>query len=393
MSLTAGQPGRRGKMRFETVVNDTASSSRSNAQPLVSLIIGDSPRMVELKRLVKIVGPSLAPVMLSGETGVGKDIVAQDIHRQSLRSGPFVAINCAAIPAELLESELFGYEKGAFTGADRARMGRFEMSNGGTLFLDEIGDMPLALQSKLLRTLENHCIQRIGGNREIKLDLRLICATHQNVERMVEDGRFRADLYYRLATFPIKVPPLSERPEDIPALLEAMMVSYLERQPGALAPRFSPAAVEALKGHEWPGNVRELRNVLERAFVLFAGQEISGRNVVENLLRLRLPEANAQAENDALWEAAATFGGEVAELPETITQVALPSPEDFRLWFRHNDEIDLRGFIRDVEVVLIEAALAAKDGLVSHAADALKLRRTTLIEKMKKLMIERPNLG
>lgn len=380
-------------MRFETVVNDTASSSRSNAQPLVSLIIGDSPRMVELKRLVKIVGPSLAPVMLSGETGVGKDIFAQDIHRQSLRSGPFVAINCAAIPAELLESELFGYEKGAFTGADRARMGRFEMSNGGTLFLDEIGDMPLALQSKLLRTLENHCIQRIGGNREIKLDLRLICATHQNVERMVEDGRFRADLYYRLATFPIKVPPLSERREDIPALLEAMMVSYLERQPGALAPRFSPAAVEALKGHEWPGNVRELRNVLERAFVLFAGQEISGRNVIENLLRLRLPEANVQAENDALWEAAATFGGEVAELPETITQAALPSPEDFRLWFRHNDEIDLRGFIRDVEVVLIEAALAAKDGLVSHAADALKLRRTTLIEKMKKLMIERPNLG
>lgn len=380
-------------MRFETVVNDTASSSRSNAQPLVSLIIGDSPRMVELKRLVKIVAPSLAPVMLSGETGVGKDIFAQDIHRQSLRSGPFVAINCAAIPAELLESELFGYEKGAFTGADRARMGRFEMSNGGTLFLDEIGDMPLALQSKLLRTLENHCIQRIGGNREIKLDLRLICATHQNVERMVEDGRFRADLYYRLATFPIKVPPLSERREDIPALLEAMMVSYLERQPGALAPRFSPAAVEALKGHEWPGNVRELRNVLERAFVLFAGQEISGRNVIENLLRLRLPEANVQAENDALWEAAATFGGEVAELPETITQAALPSPEDFRLWFRHNDEIDLRGFIRDVEVVLIEAALAAKDGLVSHAADALKLRRTTLIEKMKKLMIERPNLG
>ena len=167
--------------------------------------------MLELKSLVKVVGPSLAPVMLTGETGVGKDVVAQDIHRQSLRSGPFVAINCAAIPAELLESELFGYEKGAFTGADRARMGRFEMSNGGTLFLDEIGDMPLALQSKLLRTLENHCIQRIGGNREIKLDLRLICATHQNVEQMVEDGRFRADLYYRLATFPMKVPPLSER--------------------------------------------------------------------------------------------------------------------------------------------------------------------------------------
>ena len=198
-------------MKSEAVIKIATPSAPSNPQPMTSFIIGGSAKMLELKSLVKVVGPSLAPVMLTGETGVGKDVVAQDIHRQSLRSGPFVAINCAAIPAELLESELFGYEKGAFTGADRARMGRFEMSNGGTLFLDEIGDMPLALQSKLLRTLENHCIQRIGGNREIKLDLRLICATHQNVEQMVEDGRFRADLYYRLATFPMKVPPLSER--------------------------------------------------------------------------------------------------------------------------------------------------------------------------------------
>jgi sigma-54 dependent transcriptional regulator, flagellar regulatory protein len=379
-------------MKSETVIKIATPSAPSNPQPMTSFIIGESAKMLELKSLVKVVGPSLAPVMLTGETGVGKDVVAQDIHRQSLRSGPFVAINCAAIPAELLESELFGYEKGAFTGADRARMGRFEMSNGGTLFLDEIGDMPLALQSKLLRTLENHCIQRIGGNREIKLDLRLICATHQNVEQMVEDGRFRADLYYRLATFPMKVPPLSERREDIALLLEVMMASYLERQPGAVPPRFSPAAVEALKGHDWPGNVRELRNVLERAFVLFSGREISGRNVIENLLRLRLPEANSQAENDALWEAAGSFDSVAPPLLEASKGTAPPKPEDFRTWFRHNDEIDLRGFIRDVEVVLIEAALTAKDGLVSHAADALKLRRTTLIEKMKKLMIERPSL-
>ena len=379
-------------MKSETVIKIATPSAPSNPQPMTSFIIGESAKMLELKSLVKVVGPSLAPVMLTGETGVGKDVVAQDIHRQSLRSGPFVAINCAAIPAELLESELFGYEKGAFTGADRARMGRFEMSNGGTLFLDEIGDMPLALQSKLLRTLENHCIQRIGGNREIKLDLRLICATHQNVEQMVEDGRFRADLYYRLATFPMKVPPLSERREDIALLLEVMMASYLERQPGAVPPRFSPAAVEALKGHDWPGNVRELRNVLERAFVLFSGREISGRNVIENLLRLRLPEANSQAENDALWEAAGSFDSVAPPLLEASNCTAPPKPEDFRTWFRHNDEIDLRSFIRDVEVVLIEAALTAKGGLVSHAADALKLRRTTLIEKMKKLMIERPSL-
>jgi sigma-54 specific flagellar transcriptional regulator A len=265
------------------------------------------------------------------------------------------------------------------------------MSNGGTLFLDEIGDMPLALQSKLLRTLENHCIQRIGGAREIKLDMRLICATHKNVEKMVEDGRFRADLYYRLATFPIEVPPLSQRSDDIPALLDAMTVTYLERQPSALAPHFSPTALDALKAYAWPGNVRELRNVLERAFVLFAGREISGRNVTENLLRLRLPEQSSQTEIDALWEAAATFDAEGLDLTDTAARTGPPAPEDFRNWFKHHDEIDLRGFIRDVEVVLIEAALTAKDGLVSHAADALKLRRTTLIEKMKKLMIERPN--
>jgi sigma-54 specific flagellar transcriptional regulator A len=348
--------------------------------------------MQELKRLVAVVAPSLAPVMLTGETGVGKDIVAREIHQLSLRNGPFVAINCAAIPAELLESELFGYEKGAFTGADRARPGRFEMSNGGTLFLDEVGDMPLALQSKLLRTLENHCIQRIGGSQEIKLDLRLICATHQKVNQMVDDGRFRADLYYRLAAFPIEVPPLSQRTDDIPALLAALTESYLERQPNAIAPRFSPAALEALKLHAWPGNVRELRNVLERAFVLFAGAEVSGRNVTENLLRLRLPGPNSQAEIDALWEAA-TFDSAVSELPDMAERSSPPAPEDFRDWFAHHAEIDLRGFIRDVEVVLIEAALTAKGGLVSHAADALKLRRTTLIEKMKKLMIERPNLG
>lgn len=349
--------------------------------------------MQELKQLVRVVAPSLAPVMLIGETGVGKDIVAQDIHRQSQRDGSFVAVNCAAIPAELLESELFGYEKGAFTGADRARQGRFELSNGGTLFLDEIGDMPLALQSKLLRTLENHCIQRIGGNREIKLDLRLICATHKNVEKMVEEGQFRADLYYRLAAFPIEVPPLSQRSDDIPALIEVMTASYLDRQPTAMAPQFSANAFEALKAHTWPGNVRELRNVLERAFILFAGLEVSGRNVTENLLRLRLPEARAQEEIDALWETTSTFASEIPDILDDAPRTAPPSPEDFRDWFRYHDEIDLRGFIRDVEVVLIEAALSAKDGLVSHAADALKLRRTTLIEKMKKLTIERPNLG
>lgn len=364
-----------------------------NIDRVSNRIIGNSPCMVELRKLVSVVAPSLAPVLLTGGTGVGKDIVAQDIHLRSMRAGPFIAINCAAIPAELLESELFGHEKGAFTGADRSRSGRFEMSSGGTLFLDEIGDMPLALQSKLLRTLENHCIQRIGGSAEIKLDLRLICATHKNVEQMVEDGRFRADLYYRLAAFPIEVPPLAQRTEDIPALLEAMTESYVERQPEAIAPQFTPSAIAALKAYGWPGNVRELRNVLERAFVLFAGHEVSSENVTENLLRLRLPGPSPKVEMDALWEAVAIFDSPVSESPEPQPRIAPPAPEDFRDWFLHYEEIDLRSFVRDVEVVLIEAALTAKSGLVSHAADALKLRRTTLIEKMKKFMIERPNAG
>jgi sigma-54 specific flagellar transcriptional regulator A len=379
-------------MKGEKVVKVTDFNSRDVEQAPVNLIVGDTPCMVELKELVKVVAPSVAPVMLIGETGVGKDIIAQDIHRNSTRVGPFVAINCAAIPAELLESELFGYEKGAFTGADRARVGRFEMSSGGTLFLDEIGDMPLALQSKLLRTLENHCVQRIGGAREIKLDLRLICATHKNIEKMVEEGQFRADLYYRLAAFPIEVPPLSQRRDDIPALLNVMMAAYRDRHANAVAPRFDASALEVLKSHPWPGNVRELRNVLERAFILFSGCEVTGRNVSENLLRLRLPKPRDKEENDALWDAVASFEDDVAPLPDAFARTAPPAPEDFRSWFEHHDEIDLRGFIRDLEVVLIEAALINKEGLVSHAAEALKLRRTTLIEKMKKLMIERPTL-
>lgn len=379
-------------MKGEKVVKVTDFNSRDVEQAPVNLIVGDTPCMVELKELVKVVAPSVAPVMLIGETGVGKDIIAQDIHRNSTRVGPFVAINCAAIPAELLESELFGYEKGAFTGADRARAGRFEMSSGGTLFLDEIGDMPLALQSKLLRTLENHCVQRIGGAREIKLDLRLICATHKNIEKMVEEGQFRADLYYRLAAFPIEVPPLSQRRDDIPALLNVMMAAYRDRHANAVAPRFDASALAVLKSHPWPGNVRELRNVLERAFILFSGCEVTGRNVSENLLRLRLPKPRDKEENDALWDAVASFEDDVPPPQDAFARTAPPAPEDFRSWFEHHDEIDLRGFIRDLEVVLIEAALINKEGLVSHAAEALKLRRTTLIEKMKKLMIERPTL-
>lgn len=372
-------------MRIETVITDV-ETRRPTTKTTDPLILGSSPAVLQLRRLIEMVAPSLGPVMVLGQTGAGKDLVAQEIHRLSKRSGKLVAINCAAIPAELLESELFGYEKGAFTGADRARQGRFEESSGGTLFLDEIGDMPLALQSKLLRTLETHTIQRVGGGKEIALDLRLICATHQNIEKMVEEGRFRADLYYRLAVFPISVPSLADRKSDIPALVQAMVEAYCSRAGSTAPPNFSAAALETLKEHAWPGNVRELRNLVERAFILFAGADVTAQNVRENLLQLRLPGGDDEA--SVLWDETEAL---TRAMPEFSTESRRPpSPEAFRTWFEYHNDIDLRGFLRDVEVVLIEAALEAKDGCVSHAADAVKLRRTTLIEKMKKLMIERP---
>lgn len=375
-------------MRIETVITNEDPKKPTGPKAAEPLILGNSPAVIQLRRLIEMVAPSLGPVMVLGQTGVGKDLVAQEIHRLSKRAGPLVAINCAAIPSELLESELFGYEKGAFTGADRARRGRFEESNGGTLFLDEIGDMPMALQSKLLRTLETHTIQRVGGGKEIELNLRLVCATHQDIEKMVEDGKFRADLYYRLAVFPISVPSLAERKSDIPLLVESMIAAYQARAGGIPVPHFCDAAFEPLKEYSWPGNVRELRNLVERAFILFPGSDISAQNVRENLLRLCLP--NAEDEADILWDETESLSRDPQSESDCCNQSRPPSPEAFRSWFEFHDDIDLRCFLRDVEVVLIEAALEAKDGCVSHAADAVKLRRTTLIEKMKKLMIERP---
>lgn len=374
-------------MRIETIITDAETRRTPPKKAIGPLILGNSPAVQQLRRLIEMVAPSLGAVMVLGPTGAGKDLVAQEIHRLSNRQGRFVAINCAAIPTELLESELFGYERGAFTGADRARQGRFEEASGGTLFLDEIGDMPLALQSKLLRTLETHTISRVGGSKEIALDLRLICATHQNIEQMVEDGRFRADLYYRLAVFPIHVPPLSERKSDIPLLVEAMVAAYCARAGSGLPPNFSSAALETLKDYAWPGNVRELRNLVERAFILFSGTDVTAQNVRENLLRMRVPSSDE--ETNILWAETEGLTRDVQDAGNNAG-FAPPSPEAFRNWFDYYDEINLRRFLRDVEVVLIEAALEAKDGCVSHAADAVKLRRTTLIEKMKKLMIERP---
>ena len=377
-------------MQPVVVTADKAAPHDGTTRPDIhELIVGRSAPSMRMKRMIEIVAASPSPVLVTGPTGAGKELVAEGIHNESGRKGPLVAINCAAIPAELLESELFGYEKGAFTGAVKQHRGRFEQSSGGTLFLDEIGDMPLSLQSKLLRALESFKIQRVGGSEEVTLDLRLVCATHQDLEKMVEEGKFRADLFYRLNVFPIPVPSLADRSGDIPDILDALVQARADRAGNADRPEFDADAVAALCAHDWPGNVRELRNVVERACVLFAGHPVTGANVRENLLQLRLPDIHLIDDQDALWEDTADLAGTLPDFGDFL-DAAPATPESYRNWFDHFENIDMRGHLRDIEVVLIEAALEKSQGQVTKAADLLKLRRTTLIEKMKKLMIERP---
>lgn len=351
-------------------------------------LIGQSAVMRDVRRLIDIAAPAKTTILVLGSTGTGKELVARSIHKISARKGDLISINCSAIPAELLESELFGYEKGAFTGAEKTRQGRFEMASGGTLFLDEIGDMPLPLQAKLLRAIETRTIQRVGGGRDISVDLRLVCATHQNIEADIEAGKFRADLFYRINVFPIKLPPLGERAVDIPQIVSAL-VKVIERQGDhSSLPEFDESAMQEFMRYPWPGNVRELRNVIERACLLFPGSRLNGKKVRDYLLRLRAPDA--ATEQDALWAATADLEQPSINNGNEGNEAPLPHPSHYSDWFAYFDTIDVRRHLQDVEIVLIEAALRKSDGMISHAADALKLRRTTLIEKMKKFMIAKP---
>ncbi|MDG2473950.1 MAG: sigma-54 dependent transcriptional regulator [Paracoccaceae bacterium] len=349
------------------------------------LIIGQSAAAKELKRLIQLVAPSPATVLVQGETGTGKELVAKAIHDQSKRRGNLIAVNCAAIPSELLESELFGHEKGAFTGAVSSRPGRIEQAADGTLFLDEIGDMPIALQSKLLRVLESKNIQRVGGNGEKNVDFRLVCATHQNLQAKIDSGEFRSDLYYRINVFPIDVPNLSVRIVDIPLLIE-FILNEMNLIDSKARPIFDKTALDALTKYDWPGNIRELKNVIERASVLFYGKNVNNENVKQNLIKLKAPVEEEQA---ALWEASGSLNENESLFQEELTQ-QLPTAENFRSWFEFHSFIDMRRHLRDIEIVLIEAALEKTNGLVGQAADLLKIRRTTLIEKIKKFVIEKP---
>jgi transcriptional regulator with PAS, ATPase and Fis domain len=247
--------------------------SPGEAAPAFHGMVARSPAMHRIFRLVELLRDTDATVLVTGESGTGKEMVARALHDTSARAhGPFVAVNCAAIPSELLESELFGHVRGAFTGAVRDRPGRFELARGGTLFLDEIGDLAPALQAKLLRVLQEHAYERVGDARPRTADVRVVAATHLNLQRAVADGRFREDLYYRLRVVPIELPPLRERREDLPPLVHHLMGRIGVRRRRAL--RLSPAAVRALLSYAWPGNVRELENALEYATTVCDGQTV-----------------------------------------------------------------------------------------------------------------------
>ena len=353
---------------------------------MTNIIKGSCEATGQLKKVVEMVAKSNSTVLLRGETGCGKDVVARAIHDESGKKGNLINVNCAAIPAELLESELFGHEKGAFTGADSKREGRFEASDNGTLFLDEIGDMPMQLQAKLLRAIETRAIQRVGGKNEKKLNLRLICATHQNIEKKIDEGLFRADLFYRINVFPIEIPTLSERREDIPELVNNMLNEIKEL--GSDIPIFDESAFLALKEYLWPGNVRELKNVVERAAIIFPKYKISSKNVKENLLKIKVPDN--KEESKVLWDMTSELS-EVNNNKSENEEFNIPHPNHYKKWFELMEKIDLRRHLSDIEYVLIEGALKKNSGSVTGAAVSLKINRTTLIEKMKKFSI--PKIG
>jgi len=363
-------------LSVQPVPMTTPLSSALPENVVANIIIGETAPMRTLKRMIAAVAPSDAAVLVRGPTGAGKELVAEALHRASGRKGALVAVNCAAIPAELLESELFGHEKGAFTGAERARPGRIEQAAGGTLFLDEIGDMPAALQAKLLRVLETRRVQRLGGTTEQTVDFRLVTATHRDLTAAVAAGDFRADLFYRISVFPLSVPSLADRTADIPLILARLIEDHAAANPQTEVPHFDLGALRALSAYPWPGNIRELKNVLMRAFVMLPGRMVTARHVRDNLLGMEMPCPDS---------------AEVVmpEPPAPAEKGALPDPSQFHDALTRLGDIDLRGYIRDIEVALIEAALDTRQGNVAQAADALRLRRTTLIEKMKKFGIRR----
>jgi sigma-54 specific flagellar transcriptional regulator A len=358
-----------------SVAASTSAIAELVGADLEGMIIGDAPVMAGLRRLVRQVAPSDASVLLTGPSGSGKEVVARAVHAQSRRAGkPFVAVNCGAIPRELLESELFGHEKGSFTGAHAQHKGRFEEAHGGTLFLDEIGDMPADMQVKLLRVLEERAVQRVGGRGQIEVDVRIVAATHRDIDAAIDAGSFREDLFYRLAVFPIEIPSLAERGGDVPLLARHFLGQGRGRAPGV---NFNAAAYARMTEHGWPGNVRELRNFVERANIMFSGRTIGADEVGALLLRRGRVGA---IERNALWEATEIQPEPAAQVVVPIRPTAEPAQADMAC----GQPVALREMLAEIERRYIEEALTLSEGVIADAARMLSLQRTTLIEKMRK---------
>ena len=359
-----------------------------NTQPHKSFdgLVGETQAVKEVRFLIEQVAKTDANVLILGESGTGKEVVARNVHLLSKRStGPFVPVNCGAIPAELLESELFGHEKGAFTGAISARKGRFELAQGGTLFLDEIGDMPLQMQVKLLRVLQERSYERVGGTKAIQADVRVIAATHRNLDTMIESGSFREDLYYRLNVFPIENPSLSERADDIPLLLKELM-RRVNEQTGTTA-KFTERAIESLKEHAWPGNIRELANLVERMVIMFPEKVVDIPDLPNKYRYIEVdayePEYPEELmEKDAFNDIFSTGFSDYDNEPE-------PEFNQAGSGVLPEDGIELKEYLAELEISLITQALERFDYVVARAAEILGVRRTTLVEKMKKYNLSR----
>ena len=386
----------------------TAEALPQTRVNLEQVLVGAGSSIANLRSLVAQVAPKMASVLLQGESGTGKEVVARAIHDCSTRAkAPFVAVNCGAIPAELLESELFGHEKGAFTGAVAARKGRFELAEGGTLFLDEIGDMPFDMQVKLLRVLQERTFERVGGTKLQKANVRIVAATHQNLEGKVESGDFRMDLYYRLNVFPIDVPPLRERPEDIPLLAQRFIDLQQEQNGEAIS--LSRDALTQLCQCEWQGNIRELGNLIERLTILYPGevvdtQKLPGRYAASQADWVQTPrhdpETVAKFIDDLFKDMDDSTQEKVAVLPIPVDNGAedlsglfatadqLPPVTPHVVDFTIGD-IDLKEHLAEIEKDLIFAALEHSDWVNAQAAKRLNLQRTTLVEKMRKYDIHR----
>jgi sigma-54 dependent transcriptional regulator, flagellar regulatory protein len=348
-------------------------------------MVGRSDSISQVRRLIEQVSSTDASVLILGESGTGKEVVARNIHYHSSRcKGPFVPVNCGAIPAELLESELFGHEKGAFTGAISSRKGRFELADGGTLFLDEIGDMPMSMQVKLLRVLQERSFERVGGNKTIKVNVRIVAATHRNLDEMIADNTFREDLYYRLNVFPIEMPALRERSEDIPLLLQELLARM--EAGGAKLIHFTPRAITSLMEHEWAGNVRELANLVERLIILYPGEMVDVNHLPMKYRYSHIPDF--QPEDNFL----STEEQEQSALADMFASTYVEEEDPAGLNDLPPEGLNLKEMLAELEVEMIRQALEAQAGVVSRAADMLGMRRTTLVEKMRKYGLNKEDI-